>query len=74
MTAKEVAEYLTTKCDPETIVLIDIEGSPLYEEVFEIGELSPAQRNFLNAHHADNKAFVVFHNAAARYFKGDQDD
>ena len=35
MTAKEVAEYLTNECNPDAIVLMDVEASALYEEVFE---------------------------------------
>ena len=52
MTAKEVAEYLTNECNPDAIVLMDVEASALYEEVSSIGEFSPTQREFLNTTHA----------------------
>ena len=74
MTAKEVAEYLTTECNPDAIVLMDVEASALYEEVSSIGELAPTQREFLNINHADNKDYIVFHDSLSSYFKGDQDD
>ena len=74
MTAKEVTEYLTNECNPDAIVLMDVEASALYEEVSSIGELSPTQREFLNAHHADDKDFIVFHDSLSSYFKGDPDD
>ena len=64
MTAKELREALSHDIPDDARVVIDVELSPLYENITSIGELSPTQRELVNG---DDEVVIALRGAKSDF-------